>query len=199
MGRGAEAPVRVVHVVSELNPGGMEFGVVKLVNGIDRTRVRSVICSTRPAGATMKALVSPDVQVIELQRRSGNDPRLVWALYRVFRRTRPDIVHTHAWGTLLEGLIAARLARVPAVVHGEHGTLQLQPRQRWVQKRAWERVDRLLSVSSRLSERMAREIGFPLERITSIRNGVDLSRFQRIARADARAALGLSNDDTVVG
>ena len=190
--------VRVMHVVCELQPGGMEFGVVKLVNGLDAHHVRSAICSTRPAG-TLKGLLQPGIPVYEFRRREGNDPRLVWQLYRLFRRERPDIVHTHAWGTLIEGLVAARLARVPVVIHGEHGTLQLRPYQRWVQRRAWSKIDRVLSVSSRLAERMSRETGFPVDRIETIRNGVDVQRFGRVTRADARLVLGLAADDTVIG
>ena len=114
-------PLRVMHIVDRLQPGGMELGVIKLVNGSDPAEIASSICSTRPT--VLRDLVRPDVPVFELNRRDGNDPRLVWALYRLFRRERPDIVHTHAWGTLLEGWSAARLARVPIVVHGEHGTL----------------------------------------------------------------------------
>jgi glycosyltransferase involved in cell wall biosynthesis len=109
-------------------------------------------------------------------------------------------VHTHAWGTLLEGLIAARIARVPIVVHGEHGTLQLHVRQRICQRYAWSRVDRLLSVSSRLAERMARDVGFPLSRIQTIRNGVDLSRFAgHIGQAEARRVLNLPTEAPVIG
>src|SRR5690606_38208675 len=122
---------------------------------------------------------APDVPVFELQRRPGNDLRFVRDLYRLFRRERPHVVHTHAWGTLLEGLVAARLARVPFIVHGEHGTLQLRGYQRRLQRAAWSRVDRVLSVSSRLAERMAAETGFPADRIMTLRNGVDLSRFGR--------------------
>ena len=133
----AAGPTHVMHVVYSLQPGGMELGVVKLVNGLNRAAVRSSICSTTPDGA-LKSLVANDVAVLELRRRQGNDPRLVWNLYQVFRRERPDIVHTHAWGTLLEGLVAARLARVPIVVHGEHGTLQLKHRQRVAQRIAWK-------------------------------------------------------------
>ncbi len=97
----------------------------------------------------------------------------MWQLYRAFRRERPDIVHTHAWGTLVEGYLAARLARVPVVMHGEHGTLQARPFQLRAQRWVWSRVDRLLSVSSRLAERMAETVGVPLERVTVVRNGVD--------------------------
>src|SRR5262245_29256006 len=96
--------LHVMHVVYALQPGGMEFGIVKLVNGHDRRRIRPSILSTRPA-SKLKELLLPDVQLFELTRRRGNDPRLIWQMYRVFRAARPDVVHTHAWGTLVEGLV----------------------------------------------------------------------------------------------
>jgi sugar transferase (PEP-CTERM/EpsH1 system associated) len=191
-------PLRVMHVLFRLQAGGMEHGVIKLVNGLDRTRISNSICSTTPAD-DVKRLLRRDVRLYECQRRPGNDPSLVLQLYRVFRRERPDIVHTHAWGTLCEGLLAARLARIPIVVHGEHGTLQLKPYQARLQRLMWRRADRVLSVSSRLAERMADGTGFPLERITVIRNGVDLSRFQSCDRAAARRALGLPQNTVIVG
>jgi sugar transferase (PEP-CTERM/EpsH1 system associated) len=189
--------VRVMHVVFSLQSGGMEHGIVKLVNGLDPARVRSAICSTIPGGA-LKPLVNPGVAVHELNRRPGNDPRLVIDLYRLFRRERPHIVHTHAWGTMVEGLIAARLARVPVVIHGEHGTLQLTSRQRYVQRWGWRAADQVLSVSSRLAERLARDVGFPLPRVRTLRNGVDLTRFSRVDRVDARKALNLTLDEPVL-
>ena len=190
--------VRVMHVLYTLQPGGMEYGVVKLVNGLDPALVQSSICSTTPAGE-MKRLVDTNVPVFELRRKPGNDPRLIRDLYRLFRRVRPHVVHTHAWGTLIEGIVAARLARVPAIVHGEHGTLQLRGYQKRLQRLAWGRADRVLSVSSLLAARMARETGFPVERIHTIRNGVDLSRFGTHSRADARAALGIAPEALVIG
>ena len=191
--------VRVMHVVFAFHPGGMELGVLKLVNGLDSRRISSSVCSTCPARELAPLLV-PHVPLFELRRREGNDLRLVWELNRLFRRERPHIVHTHAWGTLIEGLIAARLAGVPIVVHGEHGTLQLRQRQRFFQRYAWSRVDCLLSVSSRLAERMAHEIRFPPHQIQTIQNGVDLSRFAaHIEQVEARRALGLPTDRPVIG
>jgi sugar transferase (PEP-CTERM/EpsH1 system associated) len=189
--------VRVMHVVAALRSGGMERGVVKLVNGLDPTRVRSMICSTQPAGP-LRDEVESTVPVFELDRRDGNDIRLPRDLYRLFRRERPDIVHTHAWGTLLEGLLAARLARVPVVVHGEHGTLQLRRYQRYLQRWGWSAADQVLSVSSRLADRMAAQTGFARDRIHTIRNGVDLSRFGAIEPMLARAALGVAATSRVI-
>jgi sugar transferase (PEP-CTERM/EpsH1 system associated) len=192
------SPIRVMHVVYALQPGGMELGVVKLVNGLDPLRVQSAICSTRQAGI-LKQQVSPRVPLFELHGRRGNDVRLVWRLYRLFRREHPDIVHTHGWGTVLEGLIAARLAGVAAVVHGEHGTLQVRAYQRLLQRVAWSAANRVLSVSSRLAERMTSEMRVDAGRITTIRNGVDLERFRPGNRADARASLALKDRSVIVG
>ncbi len=187
-----------MHVVHTLQTGGMEMGVVKLANGLDAARIRSSICSTTPAGE-IKLLISPVVPVIELARRAGADVRLIAALSRVFRLHRPDIVHTHAWGTLFEGLIAARVAGVPAVVHGEHGTLQLKAHQRWLQRLGWSSVTRVLSVSSVLAARMSDGTGFPLSRITVLRNGVSLTDFRAGHDTRVRESLGLAPSALVIG
>jgi L-malate glycosyltransferase len=188
-----------MHVTYKFGVGGMEVGIAKLVNGLDAARVESSICSSVP-GDSLKDRLRPGVKLFELNRRQGNDPALVADLYRLFKRERPHVVHTHRWGTLLEGALAARLAGVPYVVHGEHGTLETRWRNAWIQRRLWHHVDRLLSVSSRLAERMAREIRFPLDRIEVIRNGLDLTRFRPgTDKAAAKRALGISPDRLLIG
>lgn len=190
-------PVRVLHLVPVLAVGGMEVGVSKLVNGANPARVRAGICSFSPVG-DFKGRLDPSVPLFELSRRAGNDPRLLARLYALFRRERPDIVHTHAWGALCEGYVAARLAGVPRIVHGEHGTMETRARNIRVQRFVWNRVNRMLSVSERLADRMAREVGFPREHIHTIRNGVDLDDWAKGNRAAARALLKAESSDVLV-
>jgi sugar transferase (PEP-CTERM/EpsH1 system associated) len=191
-------PIRVMHVLFALRMGGAELGVVKLANGLTHSRVTTAICSCKPSDS-LKTRLAPEVSLIEFDRRDGQDPRLVLQLARLFRRERPDIVHTHSWGTLLEGFVAARLAGVPHVVHGEHGTMEMRGRSVWLQRWAWKRADRVLSVSSRLAESMSAHVRYPLDRIRVIRNGIDTDRFSPEHRLSARAALGFDTDDVVVG
>ncbi|NIK69189.1 lipopolysaccharide/colanic/teichoic acid biosynthesis glycosyltransferase/glycosyltransferase involved in cell wall biosynthesis [Paenibacillus sp. BK720] len=49
------------------------------------------------------------------------DLRSILAMYKLFRRERYDIVHTHTAKAGLIGRIAAKLARVPVVIHTSHG------------------------------------------------------------------------------
>ena len=190
--------VRVMHLLYSLRMGGMELGVLKIVNGADPSLIESSVVSCSPSEVP-PSMRSRRVKFFEFNRRQGNDPKLVVWLYNLIRRERPDVLHTHAWGTLCEGVIAGKLAGVPSIVHGEHGTMELRPRNLWVQRRVWGFVDRVLSVSSQLAERMTRETGFPREMITVIRNGVDLSRFGAIDRQAARRRLAIAPDQFVVG
>jgi hypothetical protein len=45
---------------------------------------------------------------------------------RLFRKLRPDIVHTRNW-TCIDAIIGARLAGVPVVIQGEHGREAADP------------------------------------------------------------------------
>lgn len=196
-------PVRVLHLIACLGlggrTGGTEYGIIKLVNGLDAREIASSVCSTIDADPAFVALLGDSVGYFQCGKRAGNDVRLVPRLCRVMRAVRPDIVHTHAWGTLVEGLVAARLCRVPILIHGEHGTVQDKPYQLRVQRWAWARATQVLSVSSRLADTLARTVGFPRERIAVIRNGVDLTRFSPARRAGGRAALALEEADVAIG
>ena len=178
-----------MHVLFSLRMGGTELGVVESptdwIDPASRRRFAAASPRTPPGNGSRPTCG------IEFDRRDGNDPMFVARLARLLRQARPDILHTHSWGTLCEGLIAARIAGVPHVVHGEHGTMDMRGRNLVVQRWAWGRVDRVLSVSSRLAERMASSVAFPLERIHVVRNGIDTARFNPVRRDAARRKLGL--------
>jgi len=60
-------------------------------------------------------------------------------------------------------------------------------------------VDRFVTVSQDLGTWLVRDVRIPARKVTTIANGVDLSRFGNIGRMDARARLGLPLDRPVVG
>lgn len=116
-------------------------------------------------------------RVVVLNQREGNDPSVIWRLARRLCQAEPDVVHTHGWGTLVEGVLAAKLARVPIVVHGEHGTMETRSRNRWVQRCMWRFANQLLSVSHNHRQTLAQTFAVEPDRIEVIPNGVALDRF----------------------
>lgn len=139
-----------------------------------------------------------------------SDLRAPVDLYRLFRSLRPDLVHTHNPKTGVYGRLAARAARVPAVVNTVHGLYAL-PEDR-LRKRALvyglERIaatcsDAELVVSPEDLETL-RRLGVPERRLTLLSNGVDLERFSpsRVSPArvaEVRAEVGAKPGDVVVG
>jgi glycosyltransferase involved in cell wall biosynthesis len=140
----------------------------------------------------------------------ARDLRAAAELFRLFDRLRPEIVHTHNPKPGFYGRLAARAARVPAIVNTVHG-LYATPDDR-AAKRAV--VYGLEAVAGRCSgaelvqnpedvDVLAR-LGIPRGRLHLLGNGVDLARFDRSSLDVARVAairdeLGARPTDVVCG
>ena len=193
--------IRVIHVLHQLAVGGMENGVVNLVNRMDDARFMPEIVTFVPGGELRERVDTSRVKVIDdLNKRPGNDWRLPVQLAQIFRKERPHIIHTHAWGTLCESWLALKLTRMPVWIHGEHGTMQEKPLNKRIQRHLWGKADAVLAVSEVLADRLATTMDFPRERIRAIVNGVNLNRFQHGLDAQSeRALLGIHADTPLIG
>jgi glycosyltransferase involved in cell wall biosynthesis len=138
----------------------------------------------------------------------GHDAAATTELYRLFRRLRPDIVHTHNPKPGVYGRLAARAARVPLVVNTQHG-LYAQPTDRPSRRLPVYALERLAATCSDVElvqnpddlETLAR-LGVPREKLRLLGNGVDLDRFQPQSpevRKEVRAELEVDEDQVVVG
>lgn len=170
-------PFSVCHVLSRFETGGLENGIVNLCNGHDRARFRPFICCVK-AGGSMAARLNPDVRLDILGSPEGKAPFRFLKLARYFRATRPDIVHTHGWGqSAFDGVVGARLAGVPVVINGEHGTFSTKMHQIPLQRFIALLCNKTLSVSHAHKQKVVDVLGISPRRIGVIHNGVDTSRF----------------------
>jgi glycosyltransferase involved in cell wall biosynthesis len=135
----------------------------------------------------------------------------LWRLWRVMRRERFAIVHTHTPKAGLLGQLAARLAGVPLVVNTVHGFYLhsgMSPVARRIylllEKLAATCSDRILSQNTEDIELAVREHVCQREKIKFLGNGVDLTQFDPDAISTEnvesfRAELGLKPGAPVVG
>ena len=135
----------------------------------------------------------------------------LWRLFRVMRRERFAIIHTHTPKAGLLGQLAARLAGVPVVVNTIHGFYfheHMRPRARrfyiLMEKIAALCSNLILSQNAEDLETAVREGICRREKIELLGNGIDLSEFNAdaISEEDAarcRAELGIAADAPVVG
>jgi len=198
------APIRIMHVVDSLGKGGLENGLVNLIDRLDAGRFEHVVCTMRGLGANAERLPKDRVRVMCLGKEENSRIQIA-AVARAIREVRPAIVHSRNWAAI-EAVIAGQWVRSCAVVHSEHGLESgadvKQPWRRICFRRlAYELADRVLSVSSQLRELHARLTGFSADRITIIHNGVDSRRFfpDPGTRVRVRQELGLGAEEVCIG
>lgn len=197
----ARPVIHAVHVLDSLAVGGMENGVVNVVNAT-RDQVRHTVVTMTGLGPLSQRLPA-SVPVHCVEKRAGTDPGAVVRLSRLLRRLRPDVVHSRNWGAF-DAVVAARLAGIRTVVHGEHGREAADPEGRDPRRNRLRRVlaplvSRFVTVSVDLRRWLIATVRLPAHKVVTIHNGVDSDRFSPGDSVEARDALGLPAAATVIG
>jgi len=203
-------PIHIIHIVHSFGIGGLENGIVNLANRMNPTRFKISIVSLTGGMDSKERITRKDVNCVVIQKNEGvsshegigNDWFLPFKLAKFFKKEKADIIHTHGWGTFLEGILAAKLARIPILIHGEHGTDQLDLARRRIAYRmgAWG-VDTILAVCENMRDRFICKYHIPAKKIQTIRNGVDTEYFKhdKNLRQATRQNLGIRDDNVVIG
>jgi sugar transferase (PEP-CTERM/EpsH1 system associated) len=191
----------VAHVIHSLATGGLENGVVNLVNHAGADFRHVIVCMT--GEGAMRDRLKPGIEVFALGKRPGQDLGAVWRLVTLLARLRPAVVHSRNWPAF-DAVPAARLAGVSVVVHGEHGREVTDPHGRNARRNRLRRtlaplVTRFVTVSRDLERWLVEDVRLPARKVLTIPNGVKLERFGRTSSQEARRRLGLPAEAAIVG
>jgi glycosyltransferase involved in cell wall biosynthesis len=169
---------RIVHVTRCLDVGGQERLLVEFARWADRARFDLHFVSLTGHGVVADTLESLGWPVTTLEEPEGLRPGLVLRLAKSLRRLAADVVHTHDDKPLVYGAGAARLARVPCVIHTRHYARLPQNTARQIALvNAAARLTRHVICVSHDSARAAIAQGIPARKVSTIWNGIDLTRF----------------------
>ncbi|HEY4555057.1 MAG TPA: glycosyltransferase, partial [Lysobacter sp.] len=176
--------IRVLHFVTGGFSGGATQVAIALVNAAQHSATVEPLLVLRRKRRTDPA------RIAELERAGvpvrtvtgATHLATVFALVRLCRRFRPDVLVAHGFSEHLWGRYAGLLARVPHLVHVEHNTRERYTPWRRAQTR-WlaRRTDRIVGCSDGVRDALL-AMGMPPERTVSIPNGIRLEPF---AAADA--------------
>jgi L-malate glycosyltransferase len=179
-------PIRVSFVIGSLNVGGAETQLVRLVNGLDRTRYKpSIVCLID--GGELEDVLAPDVPIYKANlkrtahRRASRWSRHTWilvVLLAALRKQRPEIVHAYLPGAYVPSSIAAWLMRVPVIIAGRRGLTSFEVYNskawRWLAQLANRLIDAQICNSQAVRDWAIAKEGLGLERTRVIHNGIDL-------------------------
>jgi glycosyltransferase involved in cell wall biosynthesis len=177
----------VVHFVPSAEFGGTEQALLHLLAGLDRRRWRPVLFHYAEPGISplLRGTKSLDIESQEVPRMLGKHPLItrLTNLIGKLRAERAAVFHAHLNHPLAckTGLMAATLARVPAIVATAQLFVEL-PLSRFVyarQRIIGSVVDRYIAVSQDVATRMSQTFSIPIEKIDIVHNAISLTPFDK--------------------
>lgn len=196
-------PIKILHVVDSLQPGGMENGIVNVASRLDPNEFDIHVACLSQRGEFAERLPRPE-QVASLDKVPGFSTETVRGLGKLIKKIRPQVLHSHNLGALIYGALASRWGRWIPVLHGEHGQLD---KHHLTRKRLWQRrcLYRACVKVHTVSDSLRQDLlghGFSADKIVAVTNGVDTDRFRPakdkiLARQSLN--LGLTEQAVVLG
>ena len=175
----------VLHVMYRFDTGGLENGVVNLINHMPSQAYRHAVLALTEVTDFSQRIQRKDVEFIALHKPPGHGVWQYAKLFKLFRQLRPAIVHSRNLAAL-EVQMPAWAARAPVRIHGEHGrdvgdldgsNVTYQRVRRFYKPF----VHHYLALSRDLAGYLADKVQVPQTRITQACNGVDTQKFQPAA------------------
>lgn len=171
----------VAHVIYELGVGGLENGLVNIINRMPPERYRHVIICITGATDFAQRITAPSVEIVVLRKKRGHDWLFYWRFFKALRRLRPNILHTRNLAALELQFIGALLPFMKRV-HGEHGRdiHDLDgTKKKYVLLRKLVRplISHYVAVSADLARWLEAVVGVAKTQISTIYNGVDTGTF----------------------
>ncbi len=213
----ASRPIRIMRIIARLNIGGPAIHVTLLTERLSPPDFESLlVCGTIGPGegdmtylARERGIAPVIIPALGRELSPLRDIRTLITLWRLMRRFRPDVVHTHTAKAGFVGRLAAWLARVPVRVHTYHGhVLQgyfgpAKTRLFLALERFTARLsDRLITISPALREELAVRFRIaPPEKFAVVPLGLELAPFAHMPRRSGhfRAQHNIPPDVPLIG
>lgn len=190
----------IIHILHSFGTGGMEKGVATLVSNASADMQHIIICLTSSGNSVR--LLPEGTRIIELDKSPGNSVKFLLQLSILLKQLMPDVVHTRNWGGT-DGIIAARMAGIRAVVHSEHGFGPDNPdgsiaTRIWIHRMLSPLVKEYIALSGNLKGWLIEQVKVK-NKVTQITNGVNTDQYTPGNDSAMRNSLEIPQDAFVVG
>jgi glycosyltransferase involved in cell wall biosynthesis len=207
--------VKIVRIIARLNVGGPAMHVVLATHELEH-RGNNCVLVVGPVPETEGSMEYyadewsvPFIRVPQLVRPLSpwKDLVALWKIYRILRREKSDVVHTHTAKAGTVGRTAAVLAGVPVIVHTFHGNIfegYFSPAKTrlflFIERFLARFTDRIIAVSkSQRDELIDKYKIAPPEKFQIVRLGIDLEAFRAVNAGRARKADADGDRPLVIG
>lgn len=179
-----EKKIKIIYVTAALEVGGAEMFLLDLVKHLDKDKFAPAV-ATVVGGGKLESLFRATGVPLYIY---GSKPRCCYVggfltffqLWALFRRERPQIVHTQLFGPDFWGRLAAWLAGVPIILTTEQNINVDQSKLReWLKKLTYKLADGVAAISTAVKNYTIKEYNVLESKIVIIPNDVDVAEMEK--------------------
>ncbi len=191
--------MRLLIVTDEMEVGGSQRQIVRLLRHIDRERFQPSVLYFRNPSHLVDELEDMGVPVIKVPKRRPLDPRFVAGLARRIRRGGYDVVHCFAFTAELWGMVAHSVNGRGGFVSSIRGRYEWYSPLQWRIKRWVSRYSDCVVSNSRAGADYALErMRLEPERVEVVYNGIEIPPpVPEASLAGLRASLGIDRGEVM--
>lgn len=189
----------VLHLIETSGPGGAENVLIRLVENLDRSRYRSLVCLLRD-GWLKAQLQSRGIETIVNPQHRSLDFHWLFNLARLLRNRPIHVMHAHEFAMNVYGSILSRMTGIPivATVHGKNYYWS-----KWRRCLAYQFVARqsvMVAVSEDLRQFVTQRLAIHPDNIRVVHNGVHLRQHAVSDRRNTiRKEMGINGSQPCIG
>ena len=184
------SPLTVLHLSTEKLWHGGEQQALHLATGLREKGHRCVVAA-RQDGAFAERMRTENFELQTFHRR-GRGPDALWALRRLVRSIRPDVIHSHDGHALTASGLATLRLRQPLRVASRRVDFPIRSSAKFRHL-----ADVVIAISRAVMD-VCQEGGIPESMLRIVPSGVDPARVAAGDRGRGRVALGVQEDEPLL-
>jgi len=171
--------IRILHLITELEPGGAENLLLNICRGLDKEKFDLIVGYISGPGTLANQIRRTGVRVVDLTHRGKIDPFLLFRLIFLMRKERVKIVHTHLVHASIVGRVTAKLAGVKILVATRHYAYDLKEKSftYWLERKLAGLNRMTIAISKAVRDYLIIKENYDCKKVTVIYNTVDLRLF----------------------
>ena len=172
----------IAHVLYSFATGGLENGVVNIINRLPKGKYRhSIICVSDYDEQFYQRITVEDVAIYKLNKKPGKGAKWLLDCWHLLKALKPDVVHTRNLSAI-EAQLPAFFSHARLRIHGEHGWDTndiggINKKYQWVRRFFKPLIHQYIGLSLEACSYLKDTIGVNSARINHICNGVDVEKF----------------------
>ena len=191
--------IKVLHLITSLEVGGAQHGMLLGLPRFDSDRYEHIVCSIMDRMQMAQQFRSAGIEVRTLGLSRKTDVSVALRLRSLLKELRPDVLHTYLLHANVLGRIIGRLTGVPAIIGSERTIGQARRWGRLATKLTNPLTDAVEVNSEIGGKAIVSDLGVPSNKVELVRSGLDLAAFSASTkRADIRSELGLNDNHHLV-